>query len=151
MSEYDDSETRSLSTMNKGINENKSIKVAKCSKCRCSILINKIEYENGKIYFEIICPCQEVENLLMDNFEDKYIFDEKKEMNQNKIISNFLFCSCDNISKFEYYCKDSRKDLCSECIGKEKDHSNHSIINFKDINKIIDKIKQVYDEMNKRR
>ena len=149
MSEYDDSESRSLSTMNRGINENKSIKVAKCSKCRCSILINKIEYENGKIYFEIICPCQEVENLLMDNFEAKYIFDEKKEMNQNKIISNFLFCSCDNISKFEYYCKDSRKDLCSECIGKEKDHSNHSILNFKDINKIIDKIKQVYDEMNK--
>ena len=149
MSEYDDSETRSLSTMNRGINENKSINVAKCSKCRCSILINKIEYENGKIYFEIICPCQEVENLLMDNFKEKYIFDEKKEMNPNKIISNFLFCSCDNISKFEYYCKDSRKDLCSECIGKEKDHSNHSIVNFKDINKIIDKIKQVYDEMNK--
>ena len=147
----DNTDNESTTSSKTFMNHNQVIDVTKCGKCRCSILISEIIYENNNIYLKIVCPCREVENLLLDNFEKEYFYKEKIENNPKKILTNFLYCSCEEktINKFEYYCKDSKKDLCKDCIGKEKDHSNHTIVKLKDNINIIGDIKKVYEEINK--
>jgi len=89
-------------------------------------------YENKKIYLEITCPYEFIENYDIKNIQKDYIIEEKTDKNPRKIAITDLYCCCGNKSQNEYYCLDSQKNLCSNCIGKEKDHSNHSIVNFND-------------------
>ena len=119
------------------------IKVTKCYRCRNSILISEILYENNYIYLLIHCPCQELEYFSLDEFENKYIFEEKDEKNSNKILTNFLYCSKTK-KNFVYYCMDSKKDLCRDCIGEEKNHSNHKIVDFAKIRTKTNNIRVIY-------
>ena len=130
--------------------EIKTRETTKCRKCNGSITITKVEYENKKIYLEITCPCSVVENYDIKSFKDNYIINEEINKNPRKIITSDLFCACDNKSINEYYCQDSQKNLCNNCIGKERDHINHTIIDFKDerIKRIIDNIKDIKFEEN---
>ena len=124
-------------------------KTTKCKKCNGSIIIDELSYKNKNIYLKITCPCNVVENSDIKSFEDNYIIPEKIEDDNRKIATSDLFCACDNKSKNSYYCVDSQKNLCNRCIGNEKDHINHTIIDFKDdkIERIISNVKSMkFDE-----
>ena len=125
--------------------DNEYREITRCRNCNGSITITKICYENKKVYLEITCPCSVVENYEIQKFEDNYIFKEEINTDPQKIPTSDLFCACDNKKKNEYYCVDSQKNLCNECIGKQRDHINHTIIVFFDesIKRIIDNIKGV--------
>ena len=68
---------------------------------------------------------------------------ETVNKNSQKIPISDLFCACDNISKNAYYCIDSQKNIFNRCIGNERDHINHTIIDFKD-----DKIETIIVNVN---
>ena len=124
-------------------------KTTKCKKCNGSIIIDGLSYKNKNIYLKITCPCSVVENSDIKTFEDNYIVQEKIEKNNRKIATSDLFCACDNKSKNSYYCVDSQKNLCNRCIGNERDHINHTIIDFKDdkMERIISNVKSIkFDE-----
>ena len=125
-------------------------KTTKCKKCNGSIIIDGLSYINKNIYLKITCPCSVVENFDIKTFEDNYIVQERIEINNRKIATSDLFCACDNKSKNSYYCVDSQKNLCNRCIGNERDHINHTIIDFKDdkIEKIISDAKGIKFEEN---
>ena len=110
----------------------KIIKLSNVENENCPIIISKMIYENKKIYLEITSPCEFVENYDIKNFQKDYIIEKKPDKNPRKIAITDLYCGCGNKSQNEYYCLDSQKNLCSNCIGKEKDHSNHSIVNLND-------------------
>ena len=124
--------------------EEKKHIIYKCKNCSSTIMINKIIYYNQQFYLECDCLCSKIINLKIEDLDDKYRYEEKINKNSRIKKNNNYVCSVhENIRKFEYYCEDCERNVCSECIGDV--HINHTLIDFNGdyISKVVNSINDI--------
>ena len=104
--------------------------VYSCNICSSSILIEELKYYNKKcIYLTCVCSCSKRINMKIKRFIIQFMNREyeKKMKHEGLIIVSDLKCYIHD-NKFEFYCKDDKKNICSNCI--ESVHPNHTLIHF---------------------
>ena len=124
--------------------EEKKHIIYKCKNCPSTIMINKIIYYNQQLYLECDCLCSKIINLKIEDLDEKYRYEEKINKNSRIKKNNNYVCSVhENIRKFEYYCEDCERNVCSECIGDV--HINHTLIDFNGdyISKVVNSINDI--------
>ena len=103
-----------------------------CKKCNS---IPEIIFEN-KQFITLICKCQNLENYTITEFLNNYLIN-KIEKKEEPICKN-------HNKKYELFCQDCFVDICSDCISKTENHTNHSFDrylienDYKEIKKIIE-------------
>ena len=120
----------------------------KCPKCFGSTMINSIFKEEITIYLICDCLCSQIENITIDDFYKEYTYKELEKNNSKIKIFNHSICNEHKGVKLEYYCKDCKKDLCSNCIGEI--HINHILTDFNSdfFRKIINNINEIYEKIH---
>lgn len=101
----------------------------------------KFSFKGNKIHLK--CDCKKLDELIISDFIRKYTTHEKK------VLENYLYCQ-KHKSKYEYYCKYCRVNLCKDCLLEDM-HKNHYPENLldDDIEDIIDKIKDKIKDIRK--
>ena len=115
----------------------------------------KIYLNDDGYSLNIICDCREYENMSPDYFRNNFIIKENQTSENNNHSDKIKFdsyCICDVHlgKKYDYFCIDCEENLCRDCYTQNKDHINHTIIDFNEkdfLDKIIE-IKNILPNIN---